>query len=882
MTEKELAEKEKDLNKREAGIVLREQKAANQYQELFVQKFKEVSEPLTLREKYVSEREANVAKKETELATELSQTRINRLKEIEAECSSLRNERMQALEKDVAVRLDTVQRQIVQMQNSANADIEKRRKEAIFINDTKCAELEKLLSEANEKLVDFEKSAKENLKQTVENLQSEIKNLEASKIKAETNLIETESKNEVLKNSIKEICSKNSDEISTLQNEITKLQSELASQALELKKYETLQNTLEGNSPSQFLSQIASLSERENELRDEQSKFRDEKSDFEFEKKRFERQKEEFSDERLEEKVEKKWSERITSYENQRELLKQEISRLRSEYSSDKKMIEMFEDMKTQLGENPAELLGKYERVKVELQEAMEKLADTPSDILKKEFADLKRDRDALEQKYEDLRRREKEFAERETENAEIAQSRDVLQKEKNTLLMNNDFLEQELERLTATYGEKSNRDERIKAINEPLITKTFVRMDKKTSDSFDEKNWLSDIRNKMQDFGIVFPKRIVNAFHTSLKCAEMSPLTVLAGVSGTGKSELPRLYSHFGGLNFLSVPVQPNWDSQEAMLGYFNSIDNCFDAQDVLKLLAQTQRKETDANGLDDVMTLILLDEMNLANVELYFSDFLSKLETRRGLSDKNVPTLGVKIGAKMDDWQLPLGRNVLWCGTMNQDETTKTLSDKVLDRGIVISFPSPKILERRVGNKSLEEGQALLPRAKWTEWLQHSVNFTDEQIKDYKLKVQEINSQLGKTGRALGHRVWQSIESYMSLYPDVVYAADEAKMKNAMDVAFEDQLVQKVMPKLRGIEVRGEQGKVLGTIKTLIPENLHEDFENAKSLGYGQFMWCSSNYLLAEEKTETNKNDEAENTQKKNTKAEAEAPAKNGEKKK
>ena len=113
----------------------------------------------------------------------------------------------------------------------------------------------------------------------------------------------------------------------------------------------------------------------------------------------------------------------------------------------------------------------------------------------------------------------------------------------------------------------------------------------------------------------------------------------MLAGVSGTGKSELPRLYSHFGGLYFEPLSVQPNWDSQESMLGFFNSIDNRFDAQPVLRFLAQSQKPWVPATdehdgypGLADAVCMVLLDEMNLAHPELYFAEFLSKLELRRG----------------------------------------------------------------------------------------------------------------------------------------------------------------------------------------------------------------------------------------------------------
>ena len=97
-----------------------------------------------------------------------------------------------------------------------------------------------------------------------------------------------------------------------------------------------------------------------------------------------------------------------------------------------------------------------------------------------------------------------------------------------------------------------------------------------------------------------------------------------------------------------------------------------------------------------------------------------------------------------------------------------------------------------------------------------------------------------------ALGHRVWQSVESYMLLHPEVRYATDDDKKKEALDRAFEDQLVQKVMPKLRGLETRGIQGEALDRIEHLIKDyKLGDDFAQAKKQGYGQFMWSSSNYI-------------------------------------
>jgi hypothetical protein len=91
------------------------------------------------------------------------------------------------------------------------------------------------------------------------------------------------------------------------------------------------------------------------------------------------------------------------------------------------------------------------------------------------------------------------------------------------------------------------------------------------------------------------------------------------------------------------------------------------------------------------------------------------------------------------------------------------------------------------------------------------------------------------------------------MANYPDVREAIDEGSKKRAMHIAFEDQLVQKVMPKLRGIDTRGKSRvECLDKIREQIVRgidgtsfNLSEDFDLATELGYGQFIWQSANYL-------------------------------------
>ena len=150
-------------------------------------------------------------------------------------------------------------------------------------------------------------------------------------------------------------------------------------------------------------------------------------------------------------------------------------------------------------------------------------------------------------------------------------------------------------------------------------------------------------------------------------------------------------------------------------------------------------------------------------------------------------------------------------------------------------------------------------------------------KEINKYKLIVEEINNALEEVGRALGHRVWQSIEYYIANYPTVrralnyeVKQSDKGKMVwaptnseltgeliESMKIAFEDQIVQKIMPKLRGIETRDKRGKSsLDKIEDLLVKHdfasLQEDFQIAREQGYGQFIWNSAKYLNDKIKSE------------------------------
>ena len=382
---------------------------------------------------------------------------------------------------------------------------------------------------------------------------------------------------------------------------------------------------------------------------------------------------------------------------------------------------------------------------------------------------------------------------------------------------------------------------------------------DKEAEEITDEIEWLNKIKNSFKEVGFKFSDRLLYAFHTSLKVGDWNPLTVLAGVSGTGKSELPRLYSRYGGINFLPLAVQSNWDSPYSLFGYYNSLEGKFNATSLLKVLYQAQ--EDAKNSISEYLTIVLLDEMNLAHVELYFSELLSKLELLRGSEDVK---LEIDIAEK-NPYEIKLNKNVIWVGTMNEDETTKSLSDKVIDRSNLINFPRPNEFVSRNELKEREEAPKL-KREIWENWKWNNVKNIlvqdedtriitefEEKINNLKAKMEEINGYLKVSGRAIGHRVWQSIENYIRNYPLVLESIrkrNSEELEKTIQIAFEDALVQKLMPKLKGLETEGlVREKCLNDISSKIQtyaNGIVSDFDNSLNNPYGVFVWNSSEYLL------------------------------------
>lgn len=391
------------------------------------------------------------------------------------------------------------------------------------------------------------------------------------------------------------------------------------------------------------------------------------------------------------------------------------------------------------------------------------------------------------------------------------------------------------------------------------------------TEDS--ENTVLEHLQNSLRKEGFRFHPRVVNAFHTALKCHDINPLTVLAGVSGTGKTLLPKYYARLMGMHCLVVAVQPRWDSPQDLFGFYNYLERQYKATDLSRALVRMDRFNykddvfTDYNGnVRDKMLLVLMDEMNLARTEYYFSEFLSKLELRRdvknpydNVADRSKAEIELEAGPLATrQFRLWVSENVLFVGTMNEDETTQTLSDKVLDRANVLRFGKPDktigvnivALQHGVeqeplpaqaenGGTNPPEQKHFLPENVWRRW-RHEYQGNEGWASDVEKWIAELNDAMEGVDRPFGHRVHRAMVQYVANYPT-------AGIDSAFKLAFADQMEQKILPKLRGLDMfnKARANQCLDSLQTIVGRlgdgELSKAFGEARdqSNELGMFQW-------------------------------------------
>lgn len=356
----------------------------------------------------------------------------------------------------------------------------------------------------------------------------------------------------------------------------------------------------------------------------------------------------------------------------------------------------------------------------------------------------------------------------------------------KDSLPMKEEFIE-DLEYMIRIYNDYYNlifKDDKassneIEIINrgEPDMKANIVRIEKY-------------IRSK----GFIFTYEDLSNFYLSLKT---KPFLILAGISGTGKSKLVKLFSQ--AINATSannryniISVKPDWNDSTDLFGY-KDINNRFVPGQLTRIIYEASRPENINKPY-----FICLDEMNLARVEYYLSEYLSIIESRyfrddgRLVTDKIFSEGYLPKGDVFSNLIIP--ENLYILGTVNMDDTTFSFSKKVLDRTNTIEFSDVWLEDLDFELDDNIESLALDNDCFKTRFISIKDALTLD--RDYVVKINnriiEINNILAMGNRHFGYRVRDEILFYM-LENKEYSLLDE-------DLAFDYQIMQKILPAITG----------------------------------------------------------------------------------
>lgn len=309
-----------------------------------------------------------------------------------------------------------------------------------------------------------------------------------------------------------------------------------------------------------------------------------------------------------------------------------------------------------------------------------------------------------------------------------------------------------------------------------------------------DQQSIIDHVSSYIQSKGFFYEKKDLINFFLSLKT---KPFVILSGISGTGKTKIVQWFAESLGATeengqFTLIPVRPDWSDSSDLLGYVN-LQGEFQKRPLIKVL-----EAADANP--NRPYFVVLDEMNLARVEYYFSDFLSVIESRKWKDGKIVtsPVLPESITNK----HITIPSNVYIIGTVNMDETTHPLSKKVLDRANTIEFNTVNLdYFNFLMDVEEKEAEFASNRSLETEYLHLKECFKENEdlVRNISNILIEINKTLESVGAQVGYRIRDEICFYM--------AYNEQGKLLSFEEALDYQIYQKILPRLAGSDGRTEE---------------------------------------------------------------------------
>lgn len=266
----------------------------------------------------------------------------------------------------------------------------------------------------------------------------------------------------------------------------------------------------------------------------------------------------------------------------------------------------------------------KIEQIEAEYEELRQSLTDQTEDI-DSELTTLKTEREALQGRLSEFEAKQKIVK----NNIELEQSalNAIIEKQQQI----EGEMSKKIERLKQYVEEKAGFLKDFEFIDEDVYAE--LSGEKQVGENVvgglsfvddfesDYSQLTSYLQAYLREQGQYYSRHIIENYLTLIRTND---LVILAGDSGSGKTSLVQSFAEAVGGVAKIIPVKPNWTSSEDLLGYYNPLEKKYLATPFLEALLE-------ANQNPEIPYFICLDEMNLARVEYYFADFLSKLEERK-----------------------------------------------------------------------------------------------------------------------------------------------------------------------------------------------------------------------------------------------------------
>jgi energy-coupling factor transporter ATP-binding protein EcfA2 len=326
------------------------------------------------------------------------------------------------------------------------------------------------------------------------------------------------------------------------------------------------------------------------------------------------------------------------------------------------------------------------------------------------------------------------------------------------------------------------------------------------------EDAFFDRFRQFVEASGFVYRSLDLQRFHLSVKCGEM---TVLGGPSGTGKSSLPALYARAllgdesarGRPECLMVNVNPSWMDIRDLMGHLNTLDGkYYPAESGLFQHLVCAQEEFAIKAHATGLYLACLDEMNLSQVEHYFSDFMMVLDREDAArAIQCFSPEAAKPACQFRSYaRLRLSPGARFVGTVNFDETTRLLSDRFLDRVNLIRLSSGSLpnVSKSGGELHAKASGRMVTLSDYESWRADSA--LPEELGSL---LDTMRPLLSDIGCPLSPRVYRGICRFVASATRVLQGP----------VAFDVQIAQRVVPKVRGLVTKRQLESLDSLIKLM-----------------------------------------------------------------